>query len=241
MNFTIRIADLNIRIFHLYPQTRIFCLDYLVNDEPDFSISVSRSDIEREKSIIEDKKAGSSVRNFSDSYLETLVVHRKIANQVIDYNTILFHGSAVAVDGVGYLFTAKSGTGKSTHTRLWREYFGESAIMVNDDKPLLKITDRDVMVYGTPWDGKHHLSHNISVPLKAICILERAKINHIESISSNIALPMILQQSYRPKNPLKMAKTLELVDRILNDVAHYKLGCNMDIEAAKVAYNMMNQ
>ena len=99
---------------------------------------------------------------------------------MISYDTILFHGSVIAVDGIGYLFTAKSGTGKSTHTRLWREYFGDRAAMVNDDKPLLKITDSSVIAYGTPYNGKHRLGTNISVPLKAICILTRAADNHIE-------------------------------------------------------------
>ena len=65
------------------------------------------------------------MRKYSDIYLETMAVYRKIEDKLLDYDTILFHGSAVAVDGVGYLFTAKSGTGKSTHTRLWREMLSE--------------------------------------------------------------------------------------------------------------------
>lgn len=146
-------------------------------------METSQSDIEyeREKSALEDRKEGLPIRNFPDSYLETLAVYRKFAENLLAYDTVLFHGSVVAVDGIGYLFTAKSGTGKSTHTRLWREYFGERAVMVNDDKPLLQVTENGVIVYGTPWDGKHHLSNNISVPLKAICILTRAEENHIES------------------------------------------------------------
>lgn len=243
MNFMVRIADLNIGISCLYPQTKLFCRDYLVDGECDFSISISKQDIdfEREKFIIENQKVGTSIQFLPDSHLEILAVYRKIANQAIEYNTILFHGSAIAVDGVGYLFTAKSGTGKSTHTRFWREKFGKRAVMVNDDKPLLKVTDKGVIVYGTPWDGKHHLSNNISVPLKAICILERADENHIESISFREALPMMLQQSYRPQNSLEMIKTLELIDRILDNTAQYRLRCNMDIQAAEVSYSAMSK
>ena len=96
----------------------------------------------------------------------------RIADKVI-YDTILFHGSAVAVDGIGYLFTAKSGTGKSTHTRLWRELFGERAVMLNDDKPLIKVSENGIIVYGTPWDGKHRLSTNTFVPLKGICFMSK--------------------------------------------------------------------
>ncbi|HOC34777.1 MAG TPA: hypothetical protein PLH98_05080 [Ruminococcus flavefaciens] len=193
----------------------------------------------REKSAHEDEVEGIPIRHFSDSYLEELAVYRKIAEQMIDFDTVLFHGSVVAVDGVGYLFTAKSGTGKSTHTRLWREYFGDRAIMVNDDKPLLHIGDIGVVAYGTPYNGKHRLGSNISVPLKALCILTRDNDNQIESITREQAYTMLLQQVYRPADILKMAKTLELVDRLADSVKLYLLGCNMDISAAKVAYKGM--
>ena len=121
-------------------------------------------------------------------------------------------------DGFGYLFTAKSGTGKSTHARLCREIFGDGAVMVNDDKPLLRITKDGVIAYGTPWDGKHRLSTNTSVPLKGICILERATENHIirldtkEQIRS--AYPMIVQQTHKSGNPANALKTMELIDRL---------------------------
>jgi hypothetical protein len=214
-----------------------------VEDQADFSVRISQDDIdfEREKSIREDEVEGVPIRHFSDAYLETLALYRKIAVRVLDDDILLFHGSVVAVDGEGYLFTAKSGTGKSTHTRLWREYFGERAIMVNDDKPLLKVTDSGVIVYGTPWDGKHRLSSNISVPLKAICVLERDQSNHIESISAKEAFPMLLQQSYRPSEPEPMLKTLSLVEKLGKKVKLYRLGCTMDLSAAQVAYNGMRQ
>ena len=153
----------------------------------------------------------------------------------------LFHGSVIAVDGEGYLFTAQSGTGKSTHTRLWREYFGERAVMVNDDKPLLHITDSGVTAYGTPWDGKHRLSTNTAVPLKGICILTRNAKNHIEPVEPHAVYPLIVQQTNRSLSADGMKQTLSLIDRMLNVVPVYRLGCNMDIEAAKVAYEGMNR
>jgi hypothetical protein len=111
--------------------------------------------------------------------------------------------------------------------------------MVNDDKPLLKITADGVFVCGTPWDGKHHLSTNTSVPLKALCILERAETNHIEPISFKEAYPMLLQQSYRPAEPEKLLKTLVLAEQLGKTVKLYRLGCNMDPEAARVSYEGM--
>ncbi len=236
-----KIADKVVEVNSIYAEVHKYCADYQTDEPADYSVYTTQEDIyfEREKSVHKDEIEGIPTRQFSDSYLEELAVYRKIAEKMIDFDTILFHGSIVALDGVGYLFTAKSGTGKSTHTRLWREYFGDRAVMVNDDKPLLHIAHSDVIAYGTPYNGKHRLGANISVPLKAICILTRSIENHIESITRNQAYTMLLQQVYRPTDVLKMAKTLELVDMLADSVKLYRLGCNMDISAALVAFKGM--
>lgn len=242
-NFTIRLAGCAIAVTALFASTREFCIEYLTNDPPDFSVQVSIADLayEQERSARENEAEGMAVRRFSDEYLETLAVYRKIAEKIVDYDILLFHGSVVAVDGIGYLFTAKSGTGKSTHTRLWREQFGDRAVMVNDDKPLLKITDHGVIACGTPWDGKHHLSNNIAVPLRAICILERSVTNHIEPVTPKDAYAMLMQQSYRPARPEALKNMLNLMDRLTGSVSLYRLGCNMEREAAQTAYEGMNE
>lgn len=266
-SFTIRLAGQYFTICPVYDYIREYCKDYIVADvtgqsgiadgdteytstgigdittESVTRIRITQSDIdfEREKSAREDTKEGIPIRHFSDAYLETLAVYRKIADCLLSCNTLLFHGSVIAVDGEGYLFTAKSGTGKSTHTRLWREYFGERAVMVNDDKPLLHITDSGVTAYGTPWDGKHRLSTNIAVPLKDICILTRDIKNHIEQVEPHAVYPLIVQQTNRSLSADGMKQTLSLIDHMLNVVPVYRLGCNMNIEAARVAYEGMNR
>lgn len=232
------------QINSLYSYIEQYCKDYLYEGDrsTDFVVTVSLSDIEyeREKSRREDIKEGIPVRKFSDAYLETIAVYRKICMCLLERNIVLFHGSVVAVDGKGYLFTAKSGTGKSTHTKLWREYFKDRAVMINDDKPLLEIKDDKVIVYGTPWDGKHRLSTNTCVPLKAICLLHRGSTNTITEMNSKEAYPMLLQQVNRPvNNVLAMNKTLELVDQLCTNMKFYELYCTMDVEAAKVAYEGM--
>lgn len=242
-DFTIALAGKNIGISPIHPAMRKFCAGYLTEEKPDFSVTATQADIEfeRAKSAREDEVEGLPVREFPDAYLETLAIYRKIAEKMLDYDTILFHGSAISVDGQGYLFTAKSGTGKSTHTRLWRELFGERAITVNDDKPLLKIEEDRVLVCGTPWDGKHRISTNIMVPLKGLCILTRAAENHIRRISPMEAMPMLLQQSHRSADPASVVKLLGLLDKMSKNTGLYCLGCNMDPEAAKVAYEGMNR
>ena len=234
--FCIKLADVVFDIEPMFSYLREYCVEYIVNEPAEEVIQTKPEDIafERERSVKE------AEQNYSDAYLETLAVYRNIAERMLAYDTLLFHGSVIAVDGMGYLFTAKSGTGKSTHTRLWRERFGNRAVMVNDDKPLLKVTEDSVIAYGTPWDGKHRLSNNIAVPLKAICILTRSEENHIEEISPGEAYQMLLQQTYRPKNGAFMLQTLELIDRVMKNIRFYRLGCNMSPEAARVAFEGMN-
>lgn len=238
-----KIAGHSLQINSLSEEIHKLCRNYSTEDEPEFSVTITQEDIayERKKSAEERIKEGLPALSFSANYLETLAGYRKLAKKMLDFDILLFHGSAIAVDGVAYLFTAKSGTGKSTHTRLWRQYFGERAVMVNDDKPLLEVTNDGIIVYGTPWDGKHHLSSNLAVPLKAICILNRADKNQIQTIEAKVAYPLILQQTYRPCEPADMIKTLQLLDRLFYQVELYTLGCNTNPEAAVVAYEGMNR
>lgn len=242
MNGIYRFAERNIGITSVYDEVHRLCSEYAAGcSDADFSFSTTQDDIdlERIKSAREDETEGRPVRNFSDPYLETLAVYRKIAEKMPYYDTVLFHGSCVAVDGEGYLFTAKSGTGKSTHTRLWKELLGDRAVMVNDDKPLIQVTDKGAKVFGSPWDGKHRLSSNISVPLKALCVLTRAEHNFIRPVSVREAYPVLLQQAYRPADGAALGRTLHLIDRLTVNVRLWVLGCNTDIEAAEIAYNAM--
>ncbi len=240
-----RLAELNIEIKSLHDEVHKLCRDYVSdNHEIDFSVETCQEDIvfEHERSEKEDLHEGIAIRRFNEGYLETLAVYRKIAERLPSYERILMHGSALAMDGKGVLFTAKSGTGKSTHARLWKEVFGERVISINDDKPIISLEEGGeggATIYGTPWDGKHRLSTNTAVPLKAICILERAEVNHIKPITAAEAYPMLLQQIYRPFDPVALAQTLKLIDKLSSSVSLWRLGCNMDKEAAQVAYKAM--
>lgn len=239
--FTIELAGVPIRVAANFDSTREFCRAYWAEKQPLFAVSVEREDVyaEAERSARENRKEGLPVQHYSPQYLETLALYRKIVERLVDYDIFLFHGSVVAVDGQGYLFTAKSGTGKSTHTRLWRQCFGGRAVMVNDDKPLLRVTEDGVLVCGTPWDGKHRLSTNMTVPLKGVCILRRGAENTIRPAGLQEALPMLLQQSHRPEKPEKLAKFLALIEKMAKNTGLFCLECNMEPEAAMVAYNGM--
>mgnify|MGYP002518978495 FL=1 len=142
------------------------------------------------------------------------------------------------VDGKAYLFSAASGTGKSTHTQLWLKRFPGSFIL-NDDKPAIRITEDGIFAYGTPFSGKTDLNVNTGVPIGGICVLQRGETNHIEKITVEEALFNILNQTVRPYNEEEMDKLLKTLDKVIENVPVYRLSCNMELEAAEVAYNGM--
>ena len=231
MTETYRFAEIPIRIESLHSAVHTRCAAYADHAPAAFAVSITQADIDFER-------ARAVQPGCSDAYLETLAVYRKIAEKMPAYEAFLLHGSAIAVDGAAFIFIAQSGTGKSTHARLWREMLGDRAVMVNDDKPLVRVhPDGTASVYGTPWDGKHHLSRNMAAPVRAICILERSEENRIREIAKEEALPILVRQTYRPFDPEMMTRTLALLDRLR--VPFYRLGCNMDPSAAELSYRTM--
>ena len=232
------IVDLNVRIESRYPDVHKVCEKFATTEPYDVSLRISPEDSMFQKKfrpgvVVDGKIWGLD----TEGYKESRAFCRAFAGLMPERNAFLFHGSAIAVDGEAYVFAAKSGTGKSTHTALWRKLLGDRAVMINDDKPILKVTDQETRAYGTPWCGKHRLGNNVDAPVKAICILERGEENSIEEISRAEAMPILMQQAHRPVDPGATLKTLQLV-RAMN-VRFFRLKCNMDISAAELAYNTM--
>lgn len=223
-----RIAERIISIDTQYSYTHKICEGYRISASfTDFSVYTEDSDIDKEDT---------QTRGSSRPYLESLAVYRKICEKMPDYDTFLIHGSALAMDGQAYLFTAPSGTGKSTHAALWRECFGSRVTMINDDKPLIKVENEDIRVCGTPWSGKDDLNTNITCPLHAVCVLERGETPHISRVDPADAYVALYRQTYRPQSEHRMIKTFDMLAQIVNVCPVYKLKCNISLESAREAY-----
>ncbi len=235
-SFCINIAEAKVRVFPLSKAIQNYCKPFLIDGNIDHSITITKEDVIWEGAKTnQDKK-----KPYSDNLIERIVLCRKMASLLLNkYNTLLIHGSCIAVDGIAYLIAAPSGMGKSTHTRLWREVLGERAIMVNDDKPFIKITNHGAIAYGSPWRGRFLIGRNISMPLKSICFLNRSSSNNIFPISKEEAYPILLGQTYRPSTTKEMEKTLSLVQKLSKQVEFYSLSCNMKREAARLSYEAM--
>lgn len=240
--FNIEIAGVPVRIECGYAKNKDFFRDYITDKEPLFTAAPDEEDLQKILTVLRETEEFKRHPNISYSrdFLENNAIHSLLAEKLLNFNVLLMHGSAVVMDGEAYIFTAKSGTGKSTHTRFWLENFKDRAYIINDDKPMLRIEGGSVTVYGTPWDGKHRLSRNTSAPLKAIIYLTRDEKNHIEPYSKKDAFSVIFSQCYRSENRDSIMKIFELEKELLSSVGLYKLGCNTDPSAAAVAYSGMN-
>ena len=238
----ISLAGIPIRVCCEYEENKSFFNEYQTEEAPLFEVHADKNDYDAMQATIDrtDINEGRPPFRRPDYFLENNLLHAQIAENLIDYNVLLMHGSALCMDEKAYLFTAKSGTGKSTHAKLWREAFGDKVRMINDDKPLLKIGDNQVTVYGTPWNGKHRLGSNTSAELKAIIWLNRGEANHIEPMAKAEVFPVVFSQIYRSPDPQKMQKILVLEKQLMDNAEYYKLSCNMNIDAARTAYNGMN-
>ena len=224
-----RFAGVSVEITPIYPYFADLAKDYLGGETPEFSITVTQADIDLERSEAEAQ----------DGYLESLVIYRKLCEKLVDRNILLVHGAAIAVDGKAYLFTAPSGTGKSTHIKLWRKRFGKAVGIINGDKPLISITPEEIRVWGTPWDGKEHWSANTSAPIAGICRLSRGQVNEIHPAGPGEALSVLFAQTYRPTTEAGMRKMMQQLTELAQRVPFWKLKCNMSQEAAEVSYAAM--
>ena len=240
MEFTVCLAGINVAVNSLFDEVYDYCRDYLTDEPADMNVTVTPEDIlyEKKHNIYEAQIEGIQAVDYPDSYLETLAVYRKIVTKMLDFDTFLMHGAVVAVGDKAWLFTAPSGTGKTTHINLWLKNIPGSYV-VNGDKPLIHIGE-ECTVYGTPWAGKEGMNSNVGVKLCGIVFLNRGKDNQIEKVPMNMVLPMFIQQCYRPRDKAGLEKTLMLLSRLGKKIPMYQLYCNMNDEAALTAYNVLN-
>ncbi len=237
MELNIRVANRNILVHSVYPAIYNLCKSYWTeeNAAPDVEIRIDESMIRAEAERIRQADG----QNLNAKSAERLLVHRLVSEALLSFDTLLMHGAVVALDGAAYMFTAKSGTGKTTHIQNWLENIG-GAYVVNGDKPFLIVGKDGVLACGSPWAGKENLNTNTAVPLKSIVLLERAEENRMERIPFIQAFPALLQQTHRPDDPEKMRQTLRLLQRMNHAVFFWRFHCNnFKDDCLNVAYNAL--
>lgn len=189
--------------------------------------------------FLEEKQKESPHLSLSDC--EYIYSGASFAGAIIKKGGFVLHSSAVEYEGSAYLFSANSGTGKSTHTAFWQEVFGkENTTLINDDKPAVRQKDGVYCAFGTPFSGKSCMNENVAFPIKALCFIHRSMKNEIKRLSPSESLPLIVEQTLRPKSEENIFYLFETLDGFLKNVPVYSLGVTYSPESALFAYRAIN-
>lgn len=246
--FCVKLAEVLVAIENRYAFTERLCADYIVDvlpDECSFSVSATPEEIAAENS---------DEGTFSPAYCESLAIYRKICTRMLDFDAFLFHAAVISYERRGFAFAAKSGTGKSTHIAQWMRALGDDVTVVNGDKPILRWRDgegvaeaRDLrpgafIAYGTPYCGKESWGQNTSVPLHAVCFIERCEPGESDRLSrledDGEIVARLMNQILLPKDPVLAVHQLDLLDRLVTGVPFYVLRCTPTPAAFDAAFQM---
>lgn len=163
-------------------------------------------------------------------YIYTGMIFLELAQR---HGLLPLHGSAITYDDEVILFSAPSGTGKTTHAKMWHRLYPEHVLWLNDDKPLLSIEDNKVYVYGAPFSGKHKANTNRKIPLKSIVFLRQGVTDKVTKLKKDEALKHLMVNSLRPTEEKLWDNTLKQFDYILNNIPIYHLDASVSLNAAE--------
>ena len=228
ISFKIKIANIVLLINAFNETTKRYCRDFLVDEKHDYEITMKEEDLKNE--VLEGNNGHVYVNE------EISALYRKIADLFVERDIVVFHGSSFKVNNYGFIVTARSGVGKSTHVNNLNQYIGDDFKYINDDKPLVEVND-NITIYSSPWNGKERRGNNASAPLKAVFFLNRGIENTYKPIINKEEIYIrLLSQIYLPKEKSKREKALKIIDILLKKINFYEINVTKDIESAKMTY-----
>lgn len=203
---------------------------------PDFVITVGYSGEKMQNGFSNANRSGSSVRiEFAESYrgkisAKNALEESGIFRMLAEHGGVVLHSSYIITQrGEALLFSAPSGTGKSTQAELWRSYAG--AKVINGDRALVK-AENGVTANGILFSGTSGISENVTAPLRAIVLLRQSEKNEIRSVSGKEAFMRLLPQcSYYPDEEENLRLVTGLLAEIISAVPVYDFGCVPDESA----------
>lgn len=221
--FQVKIADVVFGINAQYAETQAYFADFLSAETVNETIDVLQSDIAE---IME------KYNDFSEEMSERAVVKYKMDKCLAEYGAFPLHATSLSYNGYAYIFTAASGVGKSTHAKRWREAFGSNVVMINDDRPYLKVTQDGIFAYSHPQAGKHKIYSNTSAQVRLIGKIIRDPENYVVRVPKTVFFPYLVQQSFTMDEPQITEKIIKLIIQVVNRVDFAEIHCNQDIDAA---------
>ncbi len=222
-------ADINIMVNNKYSYFSELCKEYLVQcDKPDLVVNIPDKDIEEEMRI--------NPITTHKGYIESVCAYRSIVKGVAGFDAFMLHGAVFTVGERCLAFLAHSGTGKTTHLKLWMKLLGDRLTVINGDKPIIRFFGGSPYAYGTPFNGKENLGTKSRAILTDLCFIERSETNSAKESTPLYALDLIMDQIVLPNNSGDVYKVLGLIDELMNHCKIWLIKCNMDISAAETAY-----
>ena len=156
------------------------------------------------------------------------------AQAILPHGGLSMHSSVVVNEGQAFMFMGKSGTGKSTHSRLWLTHI-EGSWLLNDDNPIVRVTGGDVVVYGSPWSGKTQCYRNESAPVVGIVRLKQAPRNRFRVCEDIAAFSAVLPGCSVLRQDMRLHEAMcETLAELTELTLVGELECLPDREAAEV-------
>lgn len=221
------IAGLKVEMQPQFSRLRRQCASYQSSGEPVMTVKPELRDLARPW-----------MDRYPEEEREYICCSAAFCRGILAHGRFFLHASAVVYEDGAYLFSAPSGTGKSTHTALWTALFPGSYIL-NDDKPVIWPNKDQITAWGTPFSGKTDLQVNRGVPLKSICFLKQGSRNQIRPVPEPEAMARMLNNTWRPGNSDTMARLLDMTGQIAATIPIYELSCTQSPEAAELACSVM--
>ncbi len=224
----VRMADLRIRLHFRHPELAHLFAAYRAAPGPcALDVRATEESIERITRRAQEPP--------SPQYAEFLAISEALSERLPLFDGVMSHAACLAVDGYAYLFLAQSGTGKTTHMRLWMQVLGPRAVVINGDKPFLRLRPDGAYAYGSPWAGKENLHANLRAPIGALIFIARAEIDELVPLDPLLTLPRLIQQIYMPHAEAPLDRTLATIDEIVCRTPAYLMRCTMRDSAAHTA------
>ena len=228
-----RIAGLNILmdVSGELTVTRSEKYKYDFSGTPDFEVLGMESNIERMKTD----------DGLNEQEAEYVASGSRFYNHLVSFDGFMLHSSAVCYNNKAYLFTADSGTGKSTHTSLWKSYLKDKAFILNDDKPAIRLIDGKFYAAGTPWSGKTDQNENLLVEVGSVAILKRGKENKISPLNPSMAVLPLISQTAFPTKYERIDALSELLEKFVTSVPIYEFYCDISEQAFMTSFSTMTK
>lgn len=198
--------------------------------EQTYTIFLKATGIEKKYCLVVPKEIVENHRLFTRSNILNFLA---LEEGLLSYNAFILHSSFISWRGSGIVFTAPSGTGKSTQADLWHEY--EGAEIYNGDRTIIRRIDNVYHGFGSPYAGSSGIYRNETAPIKAIIVLTQAPENRIERLNGKQAfLPLYKETLMNTWNPEYMSAMTDLLMDAAAKIPIYHLACRPDKEAVEL-------